>query len=395
MRAKTPAWILLALACWGCGGSPQPDDAESDVPGTKPPERAGQANVQTPSPSAANDDPNPDLFPPPKPFPPIEFEPVRRDPPKSADEALATIEAIRKLYASTNVPPPLNQDLDRESVYQTAKAVKLIQLQAPLDVAWLEGLQVDGFPAEDRSSWQRVESDRKAALSRIQEYLPKEIEFTLKHTANFIADSLAPLNQLVVSKAAELDMSDQNQVRNLLGNELLVQSRREAIARLSEGFEAAILFDDMLGTDSGWATKRDAFRNLVTRYQQNLAQAAEAITLPNDIGDEELARIAAEALRNPKYGLPPYVKLIVNAPKRSHAKDHYLVDFDERSVTKSKYRWEEFQVATVEQEGETYFLYYTTLLKYSNGPATVPLGQWVLGPRHKSAPIAPKNFSGE
>jgi len=86
-------------------------------------------------------------------------------------------------------------------------------------------------------------------------------------------------------------------------------------------------------------------------------------------------------------------RVIVNAPKKSFGKDHYTIDFDERSIEKSPYRWEEFQAATIEKEGDKYFLYYNTILKYSVGPHTVPTGKWVLGPRHLSAPISEENIN--
>ncbi len=148
-----------------------------------------------------------------------------------------------------------------------------------------------------------------------------------------------------------------------------------------------------LDDEAEWLKKRDEFRQVVARYREKLAKAADAISPPQDVGDPALTRIAEEVLSRPGHGLPPHVRLIVTTRRKNGAKDHYSVDYGERSVTKSPYRWEEFQVATVEQDGDRHFLWYNTLLKYSVGPHTVPTGKWVLGPRHKSSPISTANIN--
>ena len=386
MPIKLSALTSLAIAstCFflvGCGGSGE-NTNDGDTP-----------NVSARAPESGAEDSKAvgsfKYFPQPKPFQEIRFSAKERAQPKSPQEALATMEEMRKLYDSSNVPDPLNQDLSRETVYAVGKAIRLLQLQLPHDIEWLKKLDASAIEGVDNISKQQIANTQTNLLSRLEKYLPKEIDFTLVHTSKFIADSLTPLNQMIVEKAANLDMSDQNAVRNLLGKELLNQSRAQAIQRLAEGFEAAILFDELMQQDNQWPSKRDAFYLLVAKYEKNLGQAAEAISLPKDIGDAGLKSAAEKALARSKI---KFEKLVVNAPSRPFSKDHYLVDFDETSVTKSQYRWDEFQVATVEKEGNGYFLYYSTIRKYSEGPKTVPVGEWHVGPRHKSSPISVKSF---
>ena len=148
-----------------------------------------------------------------------------------------------------------------------------------------------------------------------------------------------------------------------------------------------------MGVESDWAAKKKTFRDMVVRYQEKLEQAADAIQPPADIGNAELKAIAAEVLANKQYKLIKAERIIVNAPKKSFGKDHFTIDFGERTIEKSPYRWEEFQVATIEKDGDQYFLWYNTIMNYSVGPHTVPTEKWVLGPRHKSAPISKKNIN--
>ena len=380
--------LIIATSCLvfgGCGGEKDPVDVSN--------KRDTSSSVASPNTQSnknkASENSMSKYFPRPKPFEAIQFTANERPQPNSPEEALATMVEIRKLFDSNNVPDPLNQDLSRETVYAVGKAIRLLQSQLPLDIAWLNGIDPSSIDGVDSVSQQQIANTKKNLLSRLEQYLPEEIEFTLTHTSKFIADSLTPLNQMIVEKAANLDMADQNAVRNLLGNELLNQSRAKAIQRLAEGFEAAILFEKLMEQNDQWTAKRDSFYQLVAKYEKNLSQAAEAITLPKDIGDAKLKSAAEKALDRSKI---KFEKLIVNAPSRPFSKDHYLVDFDETSVTKSLYRWEEFQVATVEKERNGYFLYYSTIRKYSEGPKTVPVGEWHVGPRHKSSPISVKSF---
>lgn len=120
----------------------------------------------------------------------------------------------------------------------------------------------------------------------------------------------------------------------------------------------------------------------------------DAIFPPKDVGDAELTKIAAQVFLENDKGIPEAERLIVNTRKKAHAEDHITVDFGQREITEDPYRWEEFQVATIEKANGQFYLWYTTLLNYSVGPHTVPVGKWVVGPRHKSAQISEANIGG-
>ena len=333
-----------------------------------------------------------DGWPEPTPPPPIEFTAVDRPTPKTVEDAVATLESIRKLYDSTNVPDPLNGPLTIEDAYEVAKAIKLMQSQLPLDVAWIQKTKGSEIPGADKWSAQSFDNPKASVLSRLEQYLPKEIEYTLKYSREHF-DGTYNMHMPFIEKAADVDMSDQNAVRNLLGKELLNHSRDDTIKMVGTAIEAAILFDMTLDGKTEWTTKRDHFREVVTRYREKLATMASAITPPADVGDAALTAIAREVLSRDQYGLPEPARIIVNTRKKSASEDKYTVDFGERTITRDPYRWEEFQVATIEKQGDSYYLWYNTLLNYSVGPQTVPTGKWVLGPRHKSSPIAEANIN--
>lgn len=326
-------------------------------------------------------------------FDSFEFKATQRDQPESVEQAKATLDAIDKLYNWSNIPAALNKDLTEDSVFQYVKAWKLLSGQIPHDIQWLKTLDGASVPGADKISTQQIDNKKKQMLDWLENRLPKQMADSAKHTRDFLKGSVAPDMWSYIEKAADCDMSDQTAVVNLLSRPDINQLRAEQIKKVDLAYAALTMFDEQMGHESDWATQRQSFREVVARYQEKLQQAADAILPPVDIGDAALAKIAAEVLADKKYKLPKAHRVIVNAPKKSFGKDHFTIDFGERTIEKSPYRWEEFQVATIEKEGDQYVLWYNTLLYYSVGPSTVPTQKWVLGPRHRSAPISEKNIN--
>ena len=98
-----------------------------------------------------------ELFPEPQ-FTPIEFTPTKRDAPQTAEEAIASLEAIKKLYNWSNIPAALNKDVSMESTHQYVKAWKLLRSQMPQDIAWLKSLDGKSVPGVDRISAQKIDN---------------------------------------------------------------------------------------------------------------------------------------------------------------------------------------------------------------------------------------------
>lgn len=325
-------------------------------------------------------------------FSPIQFKPTKRAQPKSIEEATASLEAIKNLYDWQNIPAALNQDLSFEKVRQYVEAWKLIGDQMPHDIEWLKKLDVKNIPGGENLAIQKAEGLKKNQLDWLENRLPSQMENSAKYTRQFLEGCVAPMMWNHIEKAADCDMSDSSKVANLLARPEQNENRAKQIKQVATAYEALRFFDAEMGIDSDWDTKKKAFRKMVVRYQNKLEQAGDAIKPPSDIGNGELTKIAEEVLTRKTYKLPKSVRVIVNAPKKSYGKDHYTIDFGERSIEKSPYRWEEFQVATIELEGDQHYLWYNTILNYSEGPHTVPTGKWVLGPRHKSGPISMANI---
>lgn len=325
-------------------------------------------------------------------FAPIQFKARKRKPSKDAQQAIAALQEMKTLYDWQNIPAALNQDLSFEKVRQYVEAWKLVHDQMPQDIEWLKGLTAKTLAGVDSISVQKIENQRKVQLDWLENRLPDQLNRSAKHTRQYLEGCVAPMMWGHIKKAADCDMKDSTQVANLLARPQLNETRAESIKKIALAYQALEFFDSELGVETDWASTKKEFQNVVIRYESKLAQAADAILPPADIGNAELAKIAEKVLNDKKYNLPKSVRIIVNAPKRSFGKDHFTIDFGERSIEKSPYRWEEFQVATIEQDGDQFALWYNTIVKYSEGPHTVPMEKWVLGPRHMSALITKANI---
>lgn len=321
---------------------------------------------------------------------PIEFEPQKRAVPSSVKVALDELDSIKTLYGWQNIPTELNQDFSFETVHEYAKAWRLLNDQLPADIQWLEAVKPMTFSDDDGIDSQRLTNGIESQLTWLRSQFPTQMKQSATYSRQFLIDCVEPYQWQHITKAAECDMEKSTEVANVFGRPELNELRVQQINRIRDAFASLRMFDEImkLSIDSEISERQSEFEKVIERYQQKLAQSSDAIQLPDDIGDDSLRAIAKDVLAKKEYQLPPAVKLVVNAPVRSFGKEHYTIDFSERSIEKSDYQWEEFQVATIEKHGDHHFLYFNTIIRYSVGPKTVPTKEWVLGPRHRSAPIA-------
>lgn len=60
--------------------------------------------------------------------------------------------------------------------------------------------------------------------------------------------------------------------------------------------------------------------------------------------------------------------------------------------TTYKYAWDEFQVATAEAVGDTYYIYFTTLKRFTSAAPSTPLNRWIVSQRIESSEIPEANI---
>lgn len=309
--------------------------------------------------------------------------------PKTLAGAKETLDGLMGFLR--NNEPRYIQTLTPETVIEKAKAIALYRVQIESDLAWMKAIRVESLGDPKSAEGQHLANALKPAIEYLESRLPRSIDQVAQHTTDSLEGAVSS-HWWFIQKAATVDMSNESQVRQFLGNERTNRSRDAAIQSAIQMVDAALTVESILGKDLGWKAKKKELRQLIGQYTEKLAKAADAVMPPSDVKDEELTKIAKEVLGRKKYGLPRFERLIVNTRKQAGQVNEHWIDFSERTITECPKRWEEFQCATIEKDGDGYALWYNTLIYYHEGPHTVPTGQWVLSSRHKSAPIAKANI---
>ncbi|MDA7979892.1 MAG: hypothetical protein MPJ50_14080 [Pirellulales bacterium] len=380
-RWALPFVIVVGLLSASCGGEDPPAGS---------PEGDSKASGKGGTQQAASQPEPKDIFAS-KDAGPIEVTTIDRDDVSTDEEATGAIKVVRKFYNDMKVPEPVQAPFSYESMRQYLTTMKFIKEQRKVDLAWLHALDAEKLTGGDSIAMQNFTNLKDNVLSRLEKYLPGELEYADKHSREILAANLQ--NDIdLLKKGADADPSKDYDVKNVLTDEFDMRLRDQAIERIGGLLPLAEMLDAELGVESKWPAQRDEIRQMVTKYRANVTAAAGAVKPPADINNAELTRIATEVLTNPKMGLPKAERIIVNFDKQQKNRTEFVVD--DGVVTKVVRRWDEFQAATIEKaDNGKYYLYFNDILYYHEGPNTVPLGKWVLGPRFQSAPILEENIN--
>nr|MBX2885908.1 hypothetical protein [Granulosicoccus sp.] len=169
------------------------------------------------------------------------------------------------------------------------------------------------------------------------------------------------------------------------GDEVKRQKNEAAFIQVLGTLQQAARLQSTLWGGSTYADQAVAFETQLENWKAKFDHAKSSRTLPVAIVNQELSAIAETVLLDDKYGVGKWKKLIVNADIRpGESTEHKLTDDGLVTIIKN---WEEYQVATVEEEAGKLYLYYNTLRKFSRAPRTTPVNRWILAKRHKSGEI--------
>ena len=220
-------------------------------------------------------------------------------------------------------------------------------------------------------------------------YLLKDANEGSKRTIDRMVQPMkGTLQQLKI--CSEVDMSNDNHVRNRL-SERIQKHVAKQLEVAEPMLELALEAENLLGTNHGSAEVLASFRKYKPLYDAKIALVAggKLTKLPKDIGNPELAEIASEVLKNKKYGVKGWKKLVVNSKKRSKERTTYEVD--DNVIIKTVRKWDEYQVTTVEEMDGKLYLHFNTIAYFHRGATTTPTGKWILSQRFKGSEISPEN----
>ncbi len=150
----------------------------------------------------------------------------------------------------------------------------------------------------------------------------------------------------------------------------------------------------------------DAVEEARTRFERSREIALSSSKLPDAASkDPALLTIAEETLARPDYEIGEHERLVINADLTSYENKSSEIDIDKVDLTLSgdlklsgtqttwTYKWDQFQVATAERQADgRFYVWYTTLKKFSSGGPTTPLNKWIVSGRFKQNEILEENL---
>ncbi|WP_282608762.1 hypothetical protein [Pelagibius sp. Alg239-R121] len=178
----------------------------------------------------------------------------------------------------------------------------------------------------------------------------------------------------------------------------------EKRARVTSGIQ----FYESLGREPPAAHRQmlTAIEDAGTKFDQDRATALDTSKLPEAASkSSELLDVARTTLANPSYSIDNHERLVINADLASHETETSEIDIDKVDVTLGgdlklsgtqttwTYKWDQFQVSTVERQPDgIYYIWHTTLKNYSSGGPNTPLNKWIVAGRIKGNEILKENI---
>lgn len=288
---------------------------------------------------------------------------------------------IENRYKWDMLPQALRPPITTEQADGYAATIKALKENAKRDIAQLEAIKPD---ADDR----RMKSDKERLTHWVKNEVPRQLDDSLRQTRHAFESAIFSHTDSL-KFGAEIDMNDQDMVRNNLANPDNLEIREKAAREVKMYIDVLQRIDEQLGEKSQWPEKRKEVEKYIEKFHANVAAAAAKIMPPKDIGDAELRKIAEETLKDPKYGVKAWKRLIVNSAKQNRKFSNYEVQ--DRMVVRFDYDFDHFQATTIEEEGGKLFLYHNTLAFYRSGSNVTPLNKWVVRERFRGAMIVPEN----
>jgi hypothetical protein len=143
----------------------------------------------------------------------------------------------------------------------------------------------------------------------------------------------------------------------------------------------------------------------IEHYKSQRIQALQFARMPKAAStSKELLKIARQALMNDDSGAGKILRLVINSDKVEKESESSKIDIDDVDVnasgdltmsgtqTTTRYKWQQFQVASAEPVGSKYYIFYYTLKYYFAGSTSTVLNRWLVKGRLQSSEILKENI---
>ena len=290
------------------------------------------------------------------------------------DQANAYVESIRRKY-SQDVTLPQARDmmnsgeLTSKDVDDFMKQLREFREQRELDLPKLK--QVVESSGVGRYWLEWVDSKALSLFSRELDSLSRSIESQISSSFS------------IAKQRSSLDVEKHSSVfHNVDQNRKDLERFRRAQRTLQE----ASRLEELLQLPNRWSSKQRELASYIAAFESKVRLASAQRVLPVNVGTPEQHDIGSSVLGIEKYGVGKVVRQIVTSKIIPRERiEHKPFNGQIETIVR---KWQEFQVATVEQEGEQYFVYHNRIAKFSRAPRTTPTGVWILSQRLKSGEIS-------
>jgi len=239
-------------------------------------------------------------------------------------------------------------------------------------------------------------SDNVRSIDASLQQFSANLDLNVEH----VADTIGHVDQLNPE-----DPNDQTNGFLGAGHAAEIRARLEQARQLAA---VAVAYDTLLQREEQLAPHQKMLGRVEAAqadYAAKYQRARNLVRMPKAKStDRALVAIARETLANPAYEVGEIRRLVLNTDKVHREKKTSEQQFDKVDVSLSgtvtlsgtettySYAWDEFQVATAEPVGDTFYIYYNTLKYFTSGATTTPLNRWILAGRFQGSEIPEANI---
>ena len=297
----------------------------------------------------------------------------------ASDDPVKFLAAMRTKYVDSLKLPRAQRvmstrELTTEDIQYFVGGITAFAADVETDLPQIKAAAASTGTASDLVAWVEKESIEfvKSEKEKLQKKLDRAVETALQDAANLAG--LDPVKN-----------------KYTFVTESVRKNNEKKFARNLRTLENVKAIEAAFQLNGRWSSRKIELEKHIAGYRDKASQAVTVKELPKDIGNAELTEIAQTTLAIEKYGIESVERMIVNSKKVS--RDRINTRFFNGALETTVREWEEFQVCTVELENGKHIVYFNTLKKFSRGPDTTPMGQWVLSNRFISGEIFKANLN--
>ena len=296
---------------------------------------------------------------------------------------------IKERVYRVKVPELNSYPATEEQILAYAKGIEAVREHIATDGAYLASIEGKvPMTVEQRNVFNN-------AKSQVQFAKPKGIDRSMS-IATQTMDRWATDQESIIEFFEKTDPKD----RNHQANRLLAKGKyQEGLARLADVQKAiatvAVYDKAMKRTDApdraAQAARADA---ALARFKEKYRMALTTIRMPEARStSDDLHKVVAEVFARPKYGYKAE-RVVINSDVKQISNESGSIRHGTTSstVTVYKYKWDEFQATTAEEEDGVYYMYANTFRFYHSGDSTTPVNRWILSKRFQSSQILKENI---